>query len=136
MIKSPVCDGESFTRGLESAYRSMWHRYCDGDSPALRRLEVLADQTAEDLDKTAVKLADLKAQRANATAEEDNQSPIKKVDATSEGGEPQIMDGVSSPEGNQALVMAKVQPQIMVNGVSSPHSPSGRCEANGHSSSR
>uniref|UniRef100_A0A453N8Y2 Uncharacterized protein n=1 Tax=Aegilops tauschii subsp. strangulata TaxID=200361 RepID=A0A453N8Y2_AEGTS len=132
MIKSPVCDGESFTRGLESAYRSMWHRYCDGDSPALRRLEVLA---GEDLDKTAVKHADLKAQRANATAEEDNQSPIKKVDATSKGGEPQIMvNHVSSPEGNQALVTAKAQPQMMVNGVSSPHSPSGRCEANGHSS--
>ncbi|VAI55052.1 unnamed protein product [Triticum turgidum subsp. durum] len=132
MIKSPVCDGESFTRGLESAYRSMWHRYCDGDSPALRRLEVLA---GEDLDKTAVKLVDLKAQRANATAEEDNQSPIKKVDAMSKGGEPQIMaNDVSSPEGNQALVTAKAQPQIMVNGVSSPHSPSGRCEANGHSS--
>ncbi|KAM3296288.1 hypothetical protein ACQJBY_038554 [Aegilops geniculata] len=132
MIKSPVCDGESFTRGLESAYRSMWHRYCDGDSPALRRLEVLA---GEDLDKTAVKLADLKAQRANATAEEDNQSPIKKVDATSKEGEPQIMvNHVSSPEGNQALVTTKAQPQMMVNGVSSPHSPSGRCEANGHSS--
>ncbi|KAM3239823.1 hypothetical protein ACQJBY_053485 [Aegilops geniculata] len=132
MIKSPVCDGESFTRGLESAYRSMWHRYCDGDSPALRRLEVLA---GEDLDKTAVKLADLKAQRANATAEEDNQSPIKKVDAMSKGGEPQIMvNHVSSLEGNQALVTAKAQPQMMVNGVSSPHSPSGRCEANGHSS--
>ncbi|KAF7077996.1 hypothetical protein CFC21_082476 [Triticum aestivum] len=132
MIKSPVCDGESFTRGLESAYRSMWHRYCDGDSPALRRLEVLA---GEDLDKTAVKLADLKAQRVNATAEEDNQSPLKKADATSKGGEPQIMvNDVSSPEGNQALVTAKAQPQIMVNGGSSPHSPSVRCEANGHSS--
>lgn len=92
--------------------------------------------TQQRKDSTATRI-DLKAQRANATAEEDNQSPIKKVDATSEGGEPQIMvDGVSSPEGNQALVMAKVQPQIMVNGVSSPHSPSGRCEANGHSSSR
>ncbi|VAI43453.1 unnamed protein product [Triticum turgidum subsp. durum] len=132
MIKSPVCDGESFTRGLESAYRSMWHRYCDGDSPALRRLEVLA---GEDLDKTAVKLADLKAQRVNATAEEDNQSPLKKADATSKGGEPQIMvNDVSSPEGNQALVTAKAKPQIMVNGGSSPHSPSVRCEANGHSS--
>lgn len=99
MIKSPVCDGESFTRGLESAYRTMWHRYCDGDSPALRRLQVLADadQTGQDLDKTA----DLKAQRAIATAGDDI-----KVNAASEGG--------------------------VVNGVTSPPSPSGRCQANGH----
>uniref|UniRef100_A0ACD5Y7T3 Uncharacterized protein n=1 Tax=Avena sativa TaxID=4498 RepID=A0ACD5Y7T3_AVESA len=120
MIKSPVCDGESFTRGLESAYRTMWRRYCDGDSPALRRLEVLAaDQPGsnkEDLDKTSGKLGD-------------NQAPIK-VNATPEEGEqPRIaVNGVSSPGDNQALVVTAQQdkqPQITVNGVSSPHSTSG-----------
>ncbi|KAM0914672.1 hypothetical protein ACQ4PT_011358 [Festuca glaucescens] len=141
MIKSPVCDGESFTRGLESAYRTMWRRYCDGDSPALKRLELLADQpgsTKEDLDKTAVKLADPRVQRANAIAEEDNQAPIKVNATPEEGGQPQIImaNGVSSPADSQALIATAQldQPQIMVNGVSSPHSTSGRCEMNGHSS--
>lgn len=141
MIKSPVCDGESFTRGLESAYRTMWRRYCDGDSPALKRLELLADQPGsnkEDLDKTAVKLADPRAQRANAIGEEDNQAPVK-VNATLEEGEQPLItaNGVSSPGHNQALMVTAQQdkqPQIMVNGVSSPHSTSGRCEVNGHSS--
>jgi hypothetical protein len=140
MIKSPVCDGEGFTRGLESAYRTMWHRYCDGDSPALRRLELLADQPGpnkENLDKTVVKLADPRAQRANAIAEEDNQAPIK-VAMPEEGEQPQIMvNGASSPEDNQALIVTAQQdkqPHIMVNGVSSPHSSSGGCIVNGHSS--
>jgi hypothetical protein len=141
MIKSPVCDGESFTRGLESAYRTMWRRYCDGDSPALKRLELLADQPGsnkEDLDKMAVKLADPRVQRVNAIAEEDNQAPIKVNATPEEGGQPQIImaNGVSSPADSQALIATAQldQPQIMVNGVSSPHSTSGRCEMNGHSS--
>jgi len=129
MIKSPVCDGESFTRGLESAYRTMWRRYCDGDSPALRRLELLAaDQPGsnkEGLDKTAGKLGD-------------NQALIN-VNAIPEEGElPRIaVNAVSSPGDNQALVVTAQQdkqPQITVNGVSSPHSTSGGCKANGHSS--
>ncbi|KAM0887653.1 hypothetical protein ACQ4PT_028877 [Festuca glaucescens] len=120
MIKSPVCDGESFTRSLESAYRTMWRRYCDGDSPALKRLELLADQPGsnkEDLE-TAVKLADPRAQRANAIAEEDNQAPIKVNATPEEGGQPQIImaNGVSSPADNQALIATVQQPQIMVNG--------------------
>jgi len=141
MIKSPVCDGEGFTRGLECAYRTMWHRYCDGDSPALRRLELLAaDQTGskEDLDKMSVKLSDPRAQRANAIAEEGNHAPLKVNATLVEGGQPEIIvNGVSSIEDNQALVVMAQQdkqPQIMANGVSSPHSPSGRCEVNGHSS--
>lgn len=41
MLKSPLCNGVKFTRGLESAYRSMWHRYCRGDVPSLSRVELL-----------------------------------------------------------------------------------------------
>ena len=141
MIKSPVCDGESFTRSLESAYRTMWRRYCDGDSPALRRLEQLADQPGsnkEDLDNRAVKLADPRAQRSNANGKEDTQAPIKVNATPVEGGQPQIIvNGVSSLEDNQALIVTAQQdkqPQIMANGVSSPHSPSARCEVNGHGS--
>ncbi|XVE61445.1 hypothetical protein DITRI_Ditri06bG0040600 [Diplodiscus trichospermus] len=28
MSKSPVCDGQNFTSGLEATYRNMWRRYC------------------------------------------------------------------------------------------------------------
>ncbi|GMJ13925.1 SPINDLY [Hibiscus trionum] len=41
MSKSPVCDGQNFISGLEAAYRSMWHRYCKGDVPSLRYMEML-----------------------------------------------------------------------------------------------
>ena len=29
MAGSPLCDGQTFTRGLEDAYRRMWHRWCE-----------------------------------------------------------------------------------------------------------
>ncbi len=29
MAASPLCDGASFTRGLEAAYRAMWHGWCE-----------------------------------------------------------------------------------------------------------
>ncbi|XWS56025.1 hypothetical protein CRYUN_Cryun09bG0050900 [Craigia yunnanensis] len=44
MSKSPVCDGQNFTSGLEATYRNMWHRYCNGDVPSLRYMEMLQKQ--------------------------------------------------------------------------------------------
>ncbi|KAJ6756083.1 UDP-N-ACETYLGLUCOSAMINE--PEPTIDE N-ACETYLGLUCOSAMINYLTRANSFERASE SPINDLY-RELATED [Salix purpurea] len=44
MSKSPVCDGPNFTLGLETTYRNIWHRYCKGDVPSLRRIELLQQQ--------------------------------------------------------------------------------------------
>ncbi|KAF5750537.1 UDP-N-acetylglucosamine--peptide N-acetylglucosaminyltransferase SPINDLY-like isoform X4 [Tripterygium wilfordii] len=44
MAKSPVCDGLNFTLGLESTYRDLWHRYCKGDVPSLKRMEMLQQQ--------------------------------------------------------------------------------------------
>ncbi|KAE8726658.1 putative UDP-N-acetylglucosamine--peptide N-acetylglucosaminyltransferase SPINDLY [Hibiscus syriacus] len=44
MSKSPVCDGQNFISGLEVAYRSMWHRYCKGDAPSLRYMEMLKEE--------------------------------------------------------------------------------------------
>lgn len=44
MIKSPVCDGAKFTLGLEEAYRNIWHRYCKGDVPSSKRMEILQQQ--------------------------------------------------------------------------------------------
>ncbi|ESW16394.1 hypothetical protein PHAVU_007G153100 [Phaseolus vulgaris] len=41
MSKSPLCDGAKFIRGLESTYRQMWRRYCKGDVPALKCMELL-----------------------------------------------------------------------------------------------
>lgn len=38
MLKSHLCNGPKFVRGLESTYRTLWHRYCNGDVPSeLRR---------------------------------------------------------------------------------------------------
>nr|CAD1838623.1 unnamed protein product [Ananas comosus var. bracteatus] len=45
MLRSPVCDGTKFVRGLESTYRNMWHRYCRGDAPALKRMELFQEKT-------------------------------------------------------------------------------------------
>ncbi|KAJ0976699.1 hypothetical protein J5N97_012173 [Dioscorea zingiberensis] len=55
MSRSPVCDGAKFTRGLEATYRKLWHRYCDGDVPSLRRMELLQPQQLlpEDLSITS-----------------------------------------------------------------------------------
>ncbi|KHN02599.1 Putative UDP-N-acetylglucosamine--peptide N-acetylglucosaminyltransferase SPINDLY [Glycine soja] len=41
MSKSPLCDGAKFILGLESTYRQMWRRYCKGDVPALKCMELL-----------------------------------------------------------------------------------------------
>ncbi|XP_011046928.1 PREDICTED: probable UDP-N-acetylglucosamine--peptide N-acetylglucosaminyltransferase SPINDLY [Populus euphratica] len=49
MSKSPVCDGPNFTLGLETTYRNMWHRYCKGDVPSLRRIELLQQGIPEDV---------------------------------------------------------------------------------------
>ncbi|KAL7096559.1 hypothetical protein ACP275_10G086600 [Erythranthe tilingii] len=40
MSKSPLCDGSKFIRGLESAYRKMWRRYCKDDVPSLKQMEL------------------------------------------------------------------------------------------------
>lgn len=44
MANSPLCDGAKFCSGLESAYRNMWSRYCKGDVPSLKRMELLQQQ--------------------------------------------------------------------------------------------
>lgn len=44
MARSPVCDGPNFTLGLESAYRNMWRRYCKGDVPSQRHMEILQQE--------------------------------------------------------------------------------------------
>lgn len=44
MSKSAVCNGTNFILGLESTYRHMWHRYCKGDVPSSRHMELLQQQ--------------------------------------------------------------------------------------------
>ncbi|KAH8935464.1 hypothetical protein BDL97_17G028800 [Sphagnum fallax] len=34
MLKSLLCNGQTFMRGLEEKYRSLWHRYCNGYMPS------------------------------------------------------------------------------------------------------
>ncbi|KAL2503047.1 putative UDP-N-acetylglucosamine--peptide N-acetylglucosaminyltransferase SPINDLY [Forsythia ovata] len=48
MLKSPLCDGSKFTQGLESTYRHVWRRYCKGDVPSLRRMELLQQQVVSE----------------------------------------------------------------------------------------
>lgn len=48
MSKSSLCDGTNFTLGLESTYRNMWRRFCKGDVPSLKRLELLQPPIATD----------------------------------------------------------------------------------------
>ncbi|XP_022963007.1 probable UDP-N-acetylglucosamine--peptide N-acetylglucosaminyltransferase SPINDLY [Cucurbita moschata] len=57
MAKSPVCDGPNFILGLESTYRKIWHRYCEGDVPSLKRIEILQQQEAmeEPITPTSIK---------------------------------------------------------------------------------
>ncbi|KAI3471910.1 hypothetical protein Pfo_028598 [Paulownia fortunei] len=67
MLKSPLCDGSKFTRGLESAYRTMWQRYCKDDVPSLRHMEMAQLQPQQQLysqqvvpEELAVKFAEPK----------------------------------------------------------------------------
>ncbi|KAF3586719.1 hypothetical protein F2Q69_00031916 [Brassica cretica] len=48
MAGSPVCNGPSFAVALESAYRSMWRKYCKGEVPSLKRMEMLQRKVQED----------------------------------------------------------------------------------------
>ena len=43
MLKSHLCDGPNFVRGLEESYRKLWHRYCDGDVPSETRKKAEAE---------------------------------------------------------------------------------------------
>ncbi|KAH7430449.1 hypothetical protein KP509_09G099700 [Ceratopteris richardii] len=48
MLKSYLCNGTIFVRNLEGVYRSLWHRYCEGDVPSLQRSR-LAEPSSERL---------------------------------------------------------------------------------------
>lgn len=49
MSNSPLCDGAKFCSSLESAYRNMWSRYCKGDVPSLKHMELLQQQHQEQI---------------------------------------------------------------------------------------
>lgn len=48
MLKSPLCDGPKFGQNLEEIYRSIWRRYCKGDVPSLKHLEMLQQQQQQE----------------------------------------------------------------------------------------
>ena len=54
MARSPVCDGPNFARGLESTYRDMWRRYCKGDVPSSRHMEMLERQMVSEEQVTKI----------------------------------------------------------------------------------
>nr|CAX46402.1 putative SPINDLY protein [Rosa lucieae] len=54
MSRSPVCDGPKFTLGLESAYRNMWGRYCKGDVPSQRHMEILQQEVTPEEPTTKI----------------------------------------------------------------------------------
>ncbi|PIN16656.1 protein O-GlcNAc transferase [Handroanthus impetiginosus] len=49
MLKSPLCGGPKFIQGLESVYRNMWRRYCKGDMPSLKHMEMAQLQQHQQL---------------------------------------------------------------------------------------
>ncbi|XP_010534409.1 PREDICTED: probable UDP-N-acetylglucosamine--peptide N-acetylglucosaminyltransferase SPINDLY isoform X2 [Tarenaya hassleriana] len=69
MAKSPVCDGPNFTVALESAYREMWRRYCKGDVPSLRQMEMLQREVSE-----GSSLRDTTASRSNVPGEDNTKA--------------------------------------------------------------
>lgn len=54
MLKSSLCNGPKFTKQLETLYRRMWHRYCQGDAPAQRHIESLQHEQYTHSDKITV----------------------------------------------------------------------------------
>ncbi|CAN6439147.1 unnamed protein product [Victoria cruziana] len=62
MLKSPVCDGLKFTQGLESTYRTLWRRYCRGEMPAQKQLDMMQQGAA---DKPSLKISDSKVVKVN-----------------------------------------------------------------------
>ncbi|KAJ6791488.1 putative UDP-N-acetylglucosamine--peptide N-acetylglucosaminyltransferase SPINDLY [Iris pallida] len=72
MVKSPVCDGAKFARGLESGYRNMWQRYCRGDVPSLKYLDSLQLQQPNP-EKISVMFSDV---AKNTAVEEKQNLPV------------------------------------------------------------
>ncbi|CAL5419645.1 unnamed protein product [Camellia sinensis] len=59
MSKSPLCDGSKFILGLESIYRNMWSKYCKGDVPSSKYMDMLQQPHHVACDKPpAVKLSE------------------------------------------------------------------------------
>ncbi|KAJ6796668.1 putative UDP-N-acetylglucosamine--peptide N-acetylglucosaminyltransferase SPINDLY [Iris pallida] len=72
MVKSLVCDGAKFARGLESAFRNMWQRYCRGDVPSLKHLDSLQLQQPNP-ERISVMFSDV---AKNAAMEELQNPPV------------------------------------------------------------
>ncbi|GER29047.1 tetratricopeptide repeat protein [Striga asiatica] len=95
MLKSPLCDGSKFTRGLESAFRNMWRRYCKDDVPSLRRMEMENLCTQQPL----LDSQNVAPQEMPAKFNVSGNSPIK-----ANGFKPEQMNNTSSREENGSLL--------------------------------
>ena len=58
MLSSPVCNGAKFAQGLENAYRDLWCRYCRGDVPALRNMDLLLQEQQRVSQELSLRLPD------------------------------------------------------------------------------
>ncbi|KAL9227710.1 hypothetical protein vseg_003364 [Gypsophila vaccaria] len=88
MAKSPVCNGANFTVGLEEIYRNIWRRYCEGDVPSLKFMEMLQQQQ-------------------EATAQEASAVAVTVV--TSKDGSPLKVNGYNSPLPPPTLSLATAE---------------------------
>jgi hypothetical protein len=89
MSKSPVCDGANFILGLESTYRNMWHKYCKGDVPSLKRMELLeppvsANENSEPA--TAVNVSEGSTGSIKANGFNSTQPPKLNINGCEENG--------------------------------------------------
>ncbi|KAK8506971.1 hypothetical protein V6N13_024988 [Hibiscus sabdariffa] len=104
MSKSPVCDGQNFISGLETAYRSMWHRYCKGDVPSLRYMEMLKNEgipeesTIETFEPERVTISKDNSQ-GSIESNGFNQAPLAMLNPTTlEGNGSQLNQTTNSSE--------------------------------------
>eukprot|EP00252_Welwitschia_mirabilis_P017638 TRINITY_DN3902_c0_g1_i1.p1 TRINITY_DN3902_c0_g1~~TRINITY_DN3902_c0_g1_i1.p1 ORF type:complete len:781 (+),score=128.19 TRINITY_DN3902_c0_g1_i1:254-2344(+) len=87
MLKSRLCDGPNFVQGLETTYRQLWHRYCKGDSPALRRCN---------MENATKKFADKLENVASEGATDADAKEIACIANNLSNGTNSILPGVSS----------------------------------------
>ena len=99
MAKSTVCNGPKFTQDLESAYRSMWHRFCRGDVPALKNLEALQLQQPQP-DKISIMFSDV---AKGTTVEENNNQTTLKMNGVNSNSSSTSNSSCSQEKKNQIV---------------------------------
>lgn len=66
MLKSHLCDGPNFVRGLEENYRTLWLQYCDGVSPSERCEKAEAEELVGQSVSTTEDVTDMQMKEAGS----------------------------------------------------------------------